>query len=74
MHKRIALLPVLILGGCATSGERIAATCRAHGYLDGTVGFESCRQSLEHAMEVAHADQAEADARWRTPSLVIVHH
>jgi hypothetical protein len=69
MHKGIALLPALILCGCQTA-EHTAALCRSHGYSDGTVAFESCRQSIDHALEVAHADQAEAEIQARPPSMI----
>jgi hypothetical protein len=71
MHKGIALLPALILCGCQAPGEHIAALCRSHGYFDGTVAFESCRQGIDHALQVAHADQAEAENQGS--STIIVH-
>jgi hypothetical protein len=70
MHKIIALLPLLVLCACQAQGERTAALCRSHGYADGTVGFESCRQSIDQAIQIAHADQAEAENEARTPSMI----
>ena len=70
MHRLIALLPALVLCACQSPSEYTAALCRSHGYADGTVGFESCRQSIDHAVQVAHADQAEAENEARTPSMI----
>jgi hypothetical protein len=70
MHKGIALLPALVLCGCQAQSERTAVLCRSYGYADGTVGFETCRQSIDHALEVAHADQAEAENEARPPSMI----
>ncbi len=70
MHKAIAFLPALILAGCQTPGEQTAALCRSYGYSDGTVGFDSCRQGVEQAIMVAHADQAEAQNEARSPNMI----
>jgi hypothetical protein len=74
MHKAIALLPALILCACQAPSEHSAALCRSHGYADGTLGFDSCRQGIDQALQVAHADQAEAQNEARTPSMIITRH
>ncbi len=70
MNKTIALLPALVLCACQAPDEHTAALCRSHGYADGTLGFESCRQSIDHAQKIAHADQAEAENEARSPSMI----
>jgi hypothetical protein len=74
MHKGIALLPALVLCACQAPGEHTAAVCRAQGYTAGTLDFEACRQSVEHEVLVAHADQAEAENRAKPASMIMVRH
>ncbi|HTJ62695.1 MAG TPA: hypothetical protein VL899_02705 [Alphaproteobacteria bacterium] len=75
MHKGIALLPTLVLlTACQAPAEHTAALCRAQGYSEGTLDFEACRQSIDHDVLVAHADQAQAENAARTPSMITMRH
>lgn len=45
--KKTMLCVALLVGGCASSGERDAVRCESYGFTPGTDAYASCRQQAD---------------------------